>query len=180
MVAFCTLTMMAALFGTAAAQMVQIDSTSMTLVEKNTVTFPTVGGFEFEMDTFTWTSEDGNVVVGDMGMDMETSPMYGDVGDAGYGTYGSYGSYGSIMTGSYGETNEMMEYVPYSVTLSTESTISVDGSVSPLTASILTLSTGNARCRSAAELRVNMDLIMEIDSDLSGSHVSRWDRQRVR
>jgi hypothetical protein len=48
--------MMAALFGTAAAQMVEIDSTSMTLVE-NTVAFP-VDGFEFEMDTFTWTSED--------------------------------------------------------------------------------------------------------------------------
>jgi hypothetical protein len=32
MVAFCTLTMMAALFGTAAAQ-IEIDSTSMTLVE---------------------------------------------------------------------------------------------------------------------------------------------------
>jgi hypothetical protein len=35
----------------------EIDSTSMTLVE-NTVAFPTVDGFEFEMDTFTWTSED--------------------------------------------------------------------------------------------------------------------------
>jgi hypothetical protein len=60
MVAFWTLSMMAALFGTgAAAQMVQIDSTSMTLVEKN-CRLPTVDGFEFEMDTFTWTSEDGS------------------------------------------------------------------------------------------------------------------------
>jgi hypothetical protein len=62
----------------------------MTLVE-NTVAFPTVDGFEFEMDTFTWTSKTKRCGRR-YGMDMETSPMYGDVGDAGYGTYGSYGS----------------------------------------------------------------------------------------
>jgi hypothetical protein len=56
MVAFCTLTMMAALFWYRSADgrnRLHIDD----LVE-NTVAFPTVDGFEFEMDTFTWTSED--------------------------------------------------------------------------------------------------------------------------
>jgi hypothetical protein len=107
-------------------------------------------------------------------MDMETSPMYGDVGDAGY-TYGSYGSYGSIRDWIVWRDERDDGVRSLQRHIEHRSTISVDGSVSPLTASILTVSTGNAWCRSAAELRVNMDLIMEIDSDCVLKWITRFE-----
>jgi hypothetical protein len=68
MVAFCTLTMMAALFGTAAAQ-IEIDSTSMTLVE-------TLSPSHCRHLNLKWIHLLGHqdeTLVGDMRMDMETS-----------------------------------------------------------------------------------------------------------
>lgn len=169
MVAFGVFSILTTLLVTGtASQMVEVDSSSMVLVE-DAVAFPTVSGFKLDMDTFTWTAEEGTIVIGEMDMEMNTevSMMYGNTG--------SYGSYGSSETGSYGNAKDVMEFVPYSVTLSTESAITVDGLASPLTASILSVSINDERCRSAAELRVNMDLILEIDSDCVLEWITRFE-----
>jgi hypothetical protein len=166
------LTVLALIGSQVSAQMVQVDSTEMTLVSE-TVSFPMVSGIQFDTNTFTWTSVEGEIVVGDMDVDMETG-TYGSAGDSVYGGYGfdttgTYGTYGPVGTAS------TENYYPYSITLSTESGTTVDGMVSPLTASILTVSMANDRCRSAAELSVTMDLILEIDPDCVFEWITRFE-----
>jgi hypothetical protein len=126
------------------------------------------------MDTFTWTSEDGNVVVGDMEW-IWKPPMYGDVGDADTVRFVWFVWFHRdwIVWRDERDGVRSLRHFEHRV-----STPSMDRSRPH--ASILTFLPATPGAV-AAELRVNMDLIMEIDSDcvLSGSRVSRWDRQRV-
>jgi hypothetical protein len=155
---------------TVVAQPIDIESTAATMIT-TMVTFPSVGGINFETDTFNWSTVSGDVVVG---MDDEMTAGYGNT-DTGYG-YGNGGmGYGYEDGGvDMKIVTNIMRYVPYEIVMSTHNTVNVDGLIAPLTASIKTVSLNNARCRSTAEISATMDFIMEIDPDCVFTWVTRF------